>query len=300
MKLIYTANGVDMAFKNIKGVRVKSNDDGQVFILADCFAVYENNSDTPTVYEWSDLININEVKSSITINTTEKTYKIHKKYFDSDTSYLTALAIIEGACADFSIAYTHSKRLIVSKDKYIDADLPKETFAASGFIDENEMASIYSSVRNSFITKMLFSFSVFICAIVFMLLYTKFTNEIRYIPLFLMISIMSGAIFAIIFFLVQHTISKGIILKMVKSDPVINFQITYAICKTGFVEIESFLFTKESYISWREADSYIDTNKAIVILKGNSMLMKLPKRLFTRDEVKEILELVDECINNNY
>lgn len=289
-----------MAFKNIKGVRVKSVDDGQVFILADCFTVYENGSETPTVYEWSDLIYISEAKSSITLNTTDRAYKIHKRYFDSDTSYLTALAIIEGACADFSIPYTHSKRLIVAKNKYIDAELPKEAYAASGFIDENEMASIYSSVQNSFITKILFSVSVLICAIVFIILYTNFTDDIRYIPLFLLISIMSGAIFAILFFLIQHRISKAIILKMVKSDPVINFQITYAVCKTGFVEIESFLFTKENYINWREADTYIDTNKAIVILKGNAILMKLPKRLFTRDEVKDILELVDECINSNY
>ena len=286
-----------MAFKNIKGIRVKCVESDEIYILADCFAVYQNHSETPTVYEWNDITRITEAKTCLIFTTIDKIYKIYKKSFDSDTSYLSALAIIEGACADYSIPFSHLKRLIVTKDKYIDAELPMSAFAASGFIDENEMASIYSSIRNNFISKILFSFAIIICAIVFFVLVKTFDVSIEIIPFFLFIAIISGAIFATLFFLIQHQITKSLIIKMVKNDPSVNFQITYAISKSGFVEIESFLFSRENYISWKEVDSYIDTNKAIVILKGNTPLMKLPKRLFTRDEVRQILDLIDECIS---
>lgn len=289
--------GVVMAFRNVKGICLKTNNDEERFILSDSFSIYKNGSDIPKVYEWSEISRIAEMRSNIIIYKGNQAFKIPKACFDSDTTYLSAIALIEGVCAEYSIPYSHLPRLLVTKNKYIDSQFPDKAFIASGFLDEKELTSINNSLHNTLRAKLIFLLSLIVSILTFILLTNKIEVEFELIPMFMIISITAAAVFATLFLFIQYCIIKSSTHKTAKSDPAYNFQITYAISKAGFLETESFLFSKSNYISWSNADNYIDTGKAIVVLKGSTPLLKLPKRLFTRHEIKNILMLIDDSIS---
>ena len=293
-----------MAFRNIKGIKVGS--DGlsgsskqkNTFIIGDYLGVFNGEGELSAIYQWDDVTSISKYGNNFSISVAKETFKIQPKDFKSGEEFLLCKAIIEGAVGDYGIPYRHGEDALPPKFLYTQLDFPKDSIVVTSHLDEGEISSSYLAIVNNKIFHVLWGIAGFSMIVVFFLLINIFGGDepmkfLYYFP----ISVASGIIIGLIIYLFQFAIAKSKFKSIAKRDLSFQKPVTYGVSRLGFSEIEDFIYSSYNMITWDKADYFIETDRLFIVVRKNSGILRLPKRLFDKrgnEKIGDILRTVLE------
>jgi len=289
-----------LAFESQPGVKIKSADTKQIFIIADYFSVYEKGEENPNIYEWSKFASVAETKDAFTLNTGTKTYRIPKKIIPDPAVQLRVRAIIEGVVAAYPhIEYTYGMRILPPKFLCVGCEIPPDAYVAVGSYKEKEVNNSNVVLLSAGLDKaVLFVFPIVALAVFTVLWFvwgkdaigtTKgLNNLIKFIP----ISLFAGAGAAMTVYLVCAFAAKTLYSRILREDPALLEEITFVVCEEGFIAAESEVFDFSDIIRWSETAFFIETNHAYIVFKNRKAVFWLPKRLFPKDIHKELSDFI--------
>ena len=267
-----------MAFENVKGQKVFSGITGLTFLFADYFTVFPGNNTIPYVYDWSRLESVVENHNGYVFTTDDNTFILERTAFSSNEEYLSVRAIIEGQIAIHrNIRYKFNKRILPLKYLYENAYIGSDAYIMKGVYCEKDINSCNISLVSTKCGRYIFLLAVVIAGLVFFLLDRILgktgDNWIYYAP----IAIFSGIIVSVVIYLILAIVARRKYTMVAKVDPALSEEITIVVSPDGFAAVESFVYTGQDLIPWREASFFIETHSGFVIIRDNKSVFWLPR-----------------------
>jgi len=287
-----------LAFESQPGVKVKSPDTKQTFIIADYFSVYEKDEEEPTVYEWPRITAASENRESFLITVDGKiTYRIPKKAIPDPGVQLRVRAIVEGVIASHPhIEYSYGMRILPPKTLCVGCEIPGDAYVATGAYRDKEINNSNVVLLNSGMDKVVMAAFPLVSIAAFAFLAAFFWNDIFGHWLntlkFASISLFAGGAAAMVIYLFCAFAAKTLYARILREDPAILEEITFVICEEGFIAAETEVYDYSDIIRWSETAFFIETNHAYIVFKNRKAVFWLPKRLFPKDMHKELSDFI--------
>lgn len=281
-----------MAFSDLKPVTAGDDKAGCTYIIGDVFAVYKMGLPTPVVYSWDMIKSASVSRREIVLTTDKDSFRISYKMFSTVEDELRAIANIECRQKEYGFSYQHEKRLFPLKSMYYECSPGKDTYTGEGLLDEAETAAAFIMLLNFRLMKFLWLVALLIALVTFGVL--NFTvgitrdNILYFIP----ISVVSGAIAALIINIVAHAIARGRFKSLADGDLASRQPITFVVSKLGFAACESCVYQGRDLVPWEEADYFIESDKMFIIYKNNSAVAYIPKRAFDKKFIGGIADII--------
>ncbi len=276
-----------MAFDSLRGEKIHVSQTAQTFFFGDYFAVYENESDVPRVYEWSSVKNYTEKPSEISFVMDDgESYVIPKNSFADSTQLIFCRSIAEGQLSD--AVSRPGQRIIPPKYNYCGTDLPELSYSASGVYTEKDInpgsaANIHTkTAKILWLVAFLVAAAVFICLNIFLGDLPK--NWYYYAP----ISAFSGAGVSVIIYVILGIMSKFRYSDFVKYDVSATEEIVLVIAPGGFAAVERCVYTGTELIPWTKVSYHFETRQTVVIVCKDGYACWIPKRMFPKNVHNDI------------
>lgn len=274
-----------MAFDSLTGQKIISPQSGEVFILADYFAVYNNSGDIPFVYRWEEIDSIIESVYSITFETGEMRYTIPKSAFTSNAHLLVSRAIIEGQIANHpDIKYKTIHRILPIKCNYKKFAQSNSSYIATGKYVDRDINSGYAAMQSSKMSKFLWIIGLIVAVVFFVALYMFYAEAESNWVYYLLIAAFAGTIMSTLLFLLFSLISNMRFKDYAKLDRATDENIIFVVNSDGFAAIEQCVFSEGELIPWSFADGYFETKYTYIITLRDGSVLWLPKQLFEKSQ----------------
>ena len=295
-KYIYTVirGGAEMAFCDLKPVRVNNDKTGMSYIIGEVLAIYSMGSQYPSVFSWDMVKSVSVTRRDITVNLvgTKKIINVSNKMFRSPEEVLRAIAIIEYHQRTYDFAYQHERRLFPLKSLYLECSPGKESYMGEGIIDEADTASSLIALLNFRLMKFLWLVAVLVALVLFgVLSYTIGMNRDN-VLYFILISIASGGIFALIVYMITHAVARARVKSFADADLASKQVITFVISTMGFAACESCIYENRNLVLWSEADYFVESDKMFIIYKGRTPLAYIPKKVFSKKYIGGVSDII--------
>lgn len=281
-----------MAFCDMKPVCVNDEDRGFSYIIGSVFAVYGIGTEPPAVYTWDMIKSVTVTRREISVDTFGGKITMTKKMFGSDDELLRAIAIIECHQKEHRFGYQHDLRLFPLKSAYSEVTPGKETYVGEGMLDEADTAAAFIMLLNYKLIKALWAVGIVIalgvfCALHFIIGVTR-NNVLYFIP----IAAASGAIIAVLVYLITQGIARARFKAIADSDHAARKNITFVISRSGFAACESCVYESRDLIPWDEMDYFIESDKMFILYKNNAPAAFIPKHAFDKKLVGGVADII--------
>ena len=284
-----------MAFEALPGVKIDDPRGNRAFIIADLFSVYENESETPKVYKWSDFKSVSETKDAFILNNGSSEFNIPKDWIRDPAVFIRVRAIIEGAIAgDPDIEYKYGKRILPPKTLCNSCEIPPEAYVANGSYIESEINNSNVTLKNPQLDKLIWVFALvalFITLAVQAVFFGDIT-DISSLLLYLVIAVFAGGAAGMSAYLFSAYGAKTLYGKILKEDPALSEDITFVVCEKGFMAAETEVYDFSDIINWHQVEYFIETNHVYIIFSRNKAVFWLPKRLFPKEMHRELGDFI--------
>ncbi|MDR0197557.1 MAG: YcxB family protein [Oscillospiraceae bacterium] len=282
-----------MAFESLPGVKIKSADEKQTFIIADFFSVYEKGNEIPDIYKWTDVISVTENRDVFIIVTNVKTYRISKASVPDSLTLLTVRAIIEGAIAvSPGVEYSFGKRILPPKTLCVGCEIPTDAYVATGAYAEKEVNNSNVVLLSAGLDRIIWTIFPLATIAMFAILSVFWGDVLNNLIKFIPISLFAGGAVAMVFYLVCAFGAKTLYGRILRDDPALLEEITFVVCDEGFIAAESGIYDFSEIISWNESAYFIETNHVYIVFKNKKAVFWLPKRLFPKDKHSELSDFI--------
>lgn len=281
-----------MAFRDIKPVRVYDEASGCTYIIGEVFAVYSFGANEPTVYSWDMVRSAAVTRKSVSLNMDKSSYKIARKRFSVPEDYFRAVAIIECACKDYDIYYSHEKRMFPLKSEYTEVAPGKDAYFGEGMVDENEAAATFIALMNFKLMKVLWLAALCLMLLVLGGLHMIFGVTRENMLYFIPIAAASGGIITLLIYITCHAIAKARFRSIAECDPATKEVMSFVVCRQGYAACESCVYDGTELVPWDSADYFVESDKMFIFYRGNSAVVYIPKRAFDKKHVGGVADMI--------
>ena len=142
-----------MAFEALSGFKLTVSQTNQTFVLGDYFAVFDDDTDLPDVYEWSSVIGYYEQSDQFRIAFERAEYVLPKNAFSDNLQIIHFRTIVEGMISGVKgVDIKIKERIVPPKYNYTSADVSTSVFTGTGVYSEKEIntgsvSHIYSKLK---------------------------------------------------------------------------------------------------------------------------------------------------------
>ncbi|MDE7360845.1 MAG: YcxB family protein [Oscillospiraceae bacterium] len=282
-----------MAFSDLKPVCVNDEESGNTYIIGSVFAVYGMiGSEPPLVYSWDMIRMVSVTRREMVIETAGKSYTIINKLFANTEEILRTIAIIECRQKEFSFGYQHEKRMFPLKSMYTECSPGKESYTGEGVLDDGETAAAFIMLLNFKLVKFLWLIALLIMFVTFGILHLFIGITRDNILYFVPISVASGAIVALLVYMITHAAARAKFKKMADADLATRQPITFVVSRAGFAACESCTYEGRDLVPWSEMDYFIESDKMFILYKNNAAAAYIPKKAFEKKFVGGIADII--------
>ena len=282
-----------MAFEALSGFRLSVSQNEQTFIIGDYFAVFDDETDTPDVYEWSSVIGYTETSDAFHVKFEHADYTLPKNAFQDNLQIIHFRTIVEGMISGVKgVEIKIKERIIPPKYNYTNADLQTSLFTGTGVYAEKEIntgsvSHIYSKLR----------FPIWlIAAITGVLSFFAMwgigkkldENYIFYLVIAFFLGIGAGIVIYLILCIVARYRYSGFL----KRDVSTVENIVFIVAPDGFGAIEQCIYCGKELIPWSFARYFYETKYSVSIVCKDKSVCSIPKHLFQKNEQNEMVEFI--------
>ena len=282
-----------MAFDSLPGFMMEVPQNHQTFIIGDYFAVFEDDSDMPDVYEWSAVRSYNELADQFRVTFDRAEYTLPKNAFTDNLQLIHFRTIAEGMLSGKpDTQKTVRSRIVPPKYDYVNADLSSNVFTGTGIYAEKEINSgsvshIYSKIR---VPIWLIAAA---SAVLSFLGMWVFIGKLEENALFyLIISFFIGLGVGTILYLVLCIIARYRYSGFLKHDVSTMENIVFIVAPDGFGAIEKCIYSGKELIPWSFARYFYETKYSVSIVCRDKSVCCIPKRLFQKSAQNDMLEFI--------
>ena len=281
-----------MAFDALPGMKINADVYKQTFIAGDYFAVFEDDSDMPDVYKWSDITLYTEEMNRFVIGIDRIEYIIPKNAFESARQLIQFRTLAESQLAVEKAQLKMGPRIVPPKYNYQSAEMPENVFSGTGTYVEKEInagsiAHVYGKFKGPIISlSVLAGIAAFVC---FWLIGGNVEeNWIYYaaISVFLCIGII------VLVFLVFCIIAKHRYSGFLKHDISTMENIVFIIAPDGFGAVEQCVYTGKELIPWSNASYFYETKYSVAIVCRDRTVCCIPKRFFQKSSQNDLVDFI--------
>lgn len=280
-----------MAFDSLKGERIYVSQNAETFLVGDYFSVFDNESEVPRIYEWSEIKSYSENQNGFTLVTSGgESYSIPRMTFSDNSQLIRFRTIAEGQLSGAKCRL--SQRILPPKYNYNSVDIPEQSFSSPCFYNEKDIISGSIAHIQSRATKYIFLLGGIIFVAVFLVLsYFRGDAEKNWFY-YLPISLFSGIGVGVIIFLIISVFARLRFADFVKHDVSALEETVIVVAHAGFAAVERCVYTGMELIPWSRADHYFETKSTIVIACKDKSVCWIPKRIFPKNVQNDVSSFI--------
>ncbi len=284
-----------MAFDSLKGERIYVSQDALSFLVGDYFAVFSNESDTPYIYDWSDVKSYTENQTGFNITTGDgESYSIPRISFSDSTQIIRFRSIVEGQISGTKCRLI--QRILPPKYNYSSVDIPEQSFSAACYYTEKDINSGSVAHMQSRAARYIFLLGGLIFVAVFLalafLVGELSKNWFYYLP----IALFSGIGIGVAVFLISSVLARLRFANFVKHDVSAVEETVIIVAHAGFAAVEKCVYTGMELIPWTQADHYFETKSTIVITCKDKSVCWIPKRIFPKNVQNDVSSFISSRV----
>lgn len=281
-----------MSFDSLRGAKLSSPKSDNVYIISDYFTVITGSEEPPLIYRWSDLQSVIVNEQGFTAFAKGAVYTINNSYFTEREEYLRVCAIVETQAGKAGVLNLTKTQLLPPKNLFSSTNLLYNTISARGEynIKEIKNSSLYLLIGR--ISRLLWGVGILggIVSLILLQFFVGFKETNWWYFLIGAFFLAVGAVAIVYIFLL--IISKLHYSRMLNAYNRKKDQLIFLINGDGFGVIEADVYTGGDIIKWNMTDTYIETSNMFVIIRNKNPLVWLPKNLFSKNQVKDIGNLI--------
>lgn len=282
-----------MAFEALSGFMMTVSQSNQTFVIGDYFAVFDDDTDLPDVYEWSSVKGYTELNDAFRITFDRAEFSLPKKAFPDNMHIIHFRTILEGMLSGVKgVEINVKERILPPKYNYTNADLSSSVFTGTGIYAEKEIntgsvSHIYSKLR----------FPIWLIAALsaigsFFAMWGIGRNlEDNYI-FYLVIAFFIGIGVGVIIYLIMCIIAKYRYSRFLKHDVSTVENVVFIVAPDGFGAIEQCVYCGKELIPWSFAKYYYETKYSISIVCRDKSVCCIPKHLFQKSVQNDLAEFI--------
>ncbi|MBO6230394.1 MAG: YcxB family protein [Ruminiclostridium sp.] len=282
-----------MAFEALSGFRLSVSQTNQTFVIGDYFAVFDDDTDTPDVYEWSSVKGYYEQNDHFKLTFERAEYVLPKNAFGDNLEIIHFRTIVEGMLSGVKgVDIKIKERIIPPKYNYTNADLSSSVFTGTGIYSEKDIntgsvSHIYSKLR----------FPIWLIAALsavgsFLAMWGFGKNlEDNYI-FYLVIAFFIGLGVGIVIYLIMCIIARYRYSGFLKRDVSTVESIVFIVAPDGFGAIEQCIYCGKELIPWSFAKYFYETKYSISIVCMDKSVCSIPKHLFQKNVQNDLAEFI--------
>jgi len=283
-----------MAFDALTGFRISVSQNNLTYIVGDYFAVFDDETDIPEVYEWSAVTAYEELADSFHIAFERADYTIPKNCFSENMQIIHFRTIAEGMLSGRQdVRFNVRNRIIPPKYNYVNADVSSDnTYSGTGVYSEKEInagsvSHIYSKIK---IPIWLIAAGVAILSFFMMWMIGQNieNNLIFYLVIAFFIGIGSGTVIYLILCIIARYRYSGFLKKDVSTVE----SIVFVVAPDGFGAVEQCIYCGKELIPWSFAKYFYETKYSIAIVCRDKTVCCIPKKLFQKSVQNDVLDFV--------
>ena len=282
-----------MAFEALSGFKLSVSQTNQTFVIGDYFAVFDDDTDQPVVYEWSSVKGYSELSDSFRIAFEREEYVLPKNAFTDNLQIIHFRTIVEGMLSGVKdVEIKVKNRIVPPKYNYTNADLSTSLFTGTGIYSEKEInagsvSHIYSKLR----------FPIWLIAALaavgsFCALWGIGKNLDDNYIFYLVISFFIGLGVGIIIYLIMCIIARYRYSGFLKHDVSTVENLVFIVAPDGFGAIEQCIYCGKELIPWSFAKYYYETKYSISIVCRDKSVCCIPKHLFQKSSQNDLAEFI--------
>ena len=283
-----------MAFDALSGFTVTVSQYNLTYIVGDYFAVFDDETDIPEVYEWKAVKAYEELADHFHIVFERADYSIPKSCFVNSMQIIHFRTIAEGMLSGLKgITFNVKNRIIPPKYNYVSADLSAEnTYTGTGVYTEKEInagsvSHIYSKIK---VPIWLIAAASAVCT--FILLWTIGQNIESNLIFYIVIAFFIGLGVGTVIYLVLCIIARYRYSGFLKKDVSTVENIVFVVAPDGFGAVEQCIYCGKELIPWSFAKYFYETKYSIAIVCKDRSFCCIPKKLFQKSVQNSVLDFV--------
>ena len=282
-----------MAFEALTGFRLNVSQYDQTFIIGDYFAVFDDETDLPDVYEWSSVKGYTETADAFKITFDRAEYTLPKNAFTENVQIIHFRSIVEGMLSGVKgVEINIRNRIIPPKYNYTSADLSTSVYNGTGIYAEKEIntgsvSHIYSKLK----------FPIWLIAALtavgsFLAMWAIGKNLEDNFIFYLVIAFFIGLGVGLIIYLIMCIVARYRYSGFLKHDVSTVENIVFIVAPDGFGAIEQCVYCGKELIPWSFAKYFYETKFSISIVCRDKSVCCIPKHLFQKSEQNDLAEFI--------
>ena len=282
-----------MAFEALSGFMLPVSQNDWTFIFGDYFAVFDDDTDVPNVYEWKSVKGYAETADAFTISFEREEYVIPKNAFIDHMQIIHFRTIVEGMLSGVKdVEIKIRDRVIPPKYDYTNADLSTSVFTATGVYAEKEIntgsvSHIYSKIRVP-----IWLIAALSGVLMFFAMWGVGKKlEENYI-FYLVISFFIGLGVGVVIYLILCIVARYRYSGFLKRDVSTVENIVFIVAPDGFGAIEQCIYCGKELIPWSFAKYFYETKYSISIVCRDKSVCCIPKHIFQKNVQSDLVEYI--------
>ena len=282
-----------MAFEALAGFRLTVTQKEQTFIVGDYFAVFDDDTDTPEVYEWNTVKGYSETSDAFHIKFEKEEYVLPKNAFTDNFQIIHFRTIAEGMLSGVKgVEIKIKERIIPPKFNYTSADLSTNVFTGTGVYAEKEIntgsvAHVYGKLRIP-----IWFIAVVVSTLSFGAMWGFGKKLDENFIFYIVIAFFLGIAAGIVIYLILCIIARYRYATFLKRDVSTVENIVFLVAPDGFGAIEQCVYCGKELIPWSFAKYFYETKYSVSIVCKDKSVCSIPKHLFQKTEQNDLVEFI--------
>ena len=272
---------------------IEVSQNNQTFIIGDYFAVFENDSDMPNVYEWSAVRKYTETSDHFTVSFDREEYTLPKNAFLDNMQQIHFRTIAEGMLSgQKGVEKNVKSRIIPPKYDYVSADLSSNLFTGTGVYAEKEIntgsvSHIYGKIKVP-----IWFIASAAAVLSFVAMWLIGGNLDKNYIFYLVIAFFIGLGLGTIIYLILCIIAKYRYSGFLKRDVSTVENLVFVVAPDGFGAVEQCIYCGNELIPWSFAKYFYETKHSISIVCRDKSVCCIPKRLFQKSDQTSLVDFI--------
>lgn len=282
-----------MAFDALSGFKIVVSQYNITYIIGDYFAVFDDETDVPEVYEWSAVRLYEELPDHFRISFDRADYLIPKNCFVDNMQIIHFRTIAEGMMSGSKdVTFNVKHRIIPPKYNYSSADISNNAYTGTGVYSEKEInagsvSHIYSKLRVP-----IWLIAVLAAGLSFFGLWVFGKNIEKNFIFYVIIAFFIGVGLGTVIYLILCIIARYRYSGFLKRDVSTVESIVFVVAPDGFGAVEQCIYCGKELIPWSFAKYFYETKYSIAIVCRDKSVCCIPKRLFQKSVQNDVLDFI--------
>ena len=289
-----------MAFDALSGFKIVVSQYNLTYIVGDYFAVFDDETDIPEVYEWKAVQIYEELSDHFRIAFERAEYTIPKNCFVDNMQLIHFRTIAEGMLSGRKdVTFNVKNRIIPPKYNYSNADMSNNAFSATGVYVEKEInagsvSHIYSKIKVP-----IWLIAVLSAGLSFASLWVFGKDIEKNFIFYIVIAFFIGIGVGTTIYLILCIIARYRYAGFLKKDVSTVENIVFVVAPDGFGAIEQCIYCGKELIPWSFAKYFYETKFSIAIVCRDKSVCCIPKRLFQKSVQNDVLDFISARVEQD-